>query len=295
MGDLPYPGGVDSDPMTNIYHPQPINQFNRLVYNASVTTAHVKGTAWNDVINGHDFDSEDCMASEGAVALDAHTGGAIRTSPHIIRYYGGDYSGGIGVDDVDKAWNDHFNRDLLTPAGYGWADLMSAVRARRHVIVGVNYGKVPYAYQVQKGGTFDHAIGIDDYRSSDGAILRYDSLDTKAVWVPQSAIRPAAEALALRIRGTAGSLFVGLTAIRPLLGTTTHYSAKVIHPTTLWNTKTLRWVYSTNKITSIPGLIVRGNVVKAGGQECYFISEPDAYNVYCIPKANVQLIAKVVI
>jgi hypothetical protein len=286
--------------LTAIYHPQPINQFNRLVYDPNVLAAHTKGTAWNDVIAGHDFDSENCMASEGAVALDAHTGGAIRTSPTVIRQYGGDYSGGMGVDDVDKAWNDHFNRDLLTPADYSWADVIAAVKARRHVIIGVNYSDVPYTYQVQKGGRFDHAIGIDDFRSTDGYVLRYDSLDVKALWVPQSAYKAAAEALAKRVRGTTGSLFVGLTAVRPLLtssGTgTIHYSATVVHPTSLWNDSTKRWVYKgTNQLTKIDGLIVRAARVLKGGQWCYGVSQPNQYAGYYIPTANVKLIARVTI
>lgn len=215
--------------MTNIHHPAPINQFYRLD-RETPTGPWVKTSPWNNVVNGHDFDSENCMAAEGAVALDAHTLGATRTSPAGIRNYQDDFSGGIGVDDVDTAWHRHFGQDLLTPADYSWDDVMYAVRVqRRHVALGVDYRKVPYDYQVQKGGAFDHAIGIDDTRTTDSRIYRYDSLDTKAVWTPQSAYRAAAEALAIRVRGTRGSLFVGLTRSRPIqvVGATERVS---IHP-----------------------------------------------------------------
>jgi hypothetical protein len=112
---------------------------------------------------------------------------------------------------------------------------MAAVRARRHVAIAVDYEKVPYQYQEQKGGTFDHALGIDRYRASDGAILLYDTLGTNPKWVPQSAVRPAAEYIATRIRGSAGRLFVGLTGVRPLILTDVRYRVQISGYTNLYS------------------------------------------------------------
>lgn len=208
--------------MTNIYHPAPINQFYRLDKDTP-SSPYVKTTRWNHVHAGVNFDGFLCMCAEGAVALDAHTQGQYRTSPGYLHDRQDDRSGGIGVDDVAVAWKRGWNQTLLTPDNYDWADTMYAVKVqRRHVLVGVDYDYVPEQYQVQKTGSFDHAIGIDDFRVSDSRVLRYDSLDTKAIWTPQSAYREAAERLALRVRGTRARLFVGLTAPRPLLGTGWH-------------------------------------------------------------------------
>lgn len=212
--------------MTNIHHPSPVNQFYRLEKD-SPTGPWVKAERWNHrhVINGiiRNFDGVLCMAAAGAVALDAHTGGAFRTSPGRLHDFQDDRSGGIGVTDVRLAWSRGWGKTLYVPDFYDWNDLMYAVKVqRRHAIIGVDYRQVPYDLQVQKNGDFDHAINVDDFRGSDSRILRYDSLDTKAVWTPQSGYRAAAEALALRVRGSRGRLFVGLTAPRPLLGTTWH-------------------------------------------------------------------------
>lgn len=201
--------------MTQVHHPAPINQFYRLDYD-EVHKTYVKTTRWNNVVNGHNFDAENCMAAAGAVALDAHTGGRKRTSPAGIRNYQDDFSGGIGVDDVQDAWWRHFGETLYVPSGQSFSEVVAAVKARRHAVIGVVYNVMPDAYQAQLPGNFDHALNIDDVQS-DGDLLVYDSLRTKPIWMPQSAVRAAAESLALRARGTAGSLFVGYTAVRPLI------------------------------------------------------------------------------
>lgn len=225
--------------MTNIYHPAPVNQFYRLD-KATPTSPWTKDTPWNHTHrnaagNIIDWDGLLCMCAEGAVALDAHTQGRIRTSPGQVHDHQDDNSGGIGVDDVKTAWSRGWGQTLLTPADYDWNDLIYAVRVqRRHALLGVDYDYVAYDYQVQKTGSFDHAVGVDDFRASDSRILRYDSLDTKAVWAPQSAYRAAAEALALRVRGSKGRLFVALTASRPLLSGTEKYRVKITGYTPLY-------------------------------------------------------------
>jgi len=201
-----------------IYHPKPMNQFYRLEYD-EVHKTYVKTTRWNNIINGHNFDSENCMATQGAIALDAHTQGKTRTTPAGIRNYQDDLSGGIGVDDVQTAWKRHFGQTLLTPADFDWADVVYAVRAEhRYVVLGVDYRFVPDSYKRQLPGNFDHALGLDDFRTTDSGISVSDSLSTAFHWQPQSSVRTAAEALALRTRGSKAKLFVGLTAKRPLIG-----------------------------------------------------------------------------
>ncbi len=203
-----------------VYRPAPVSQFYQLDRDTP-TSPYAKTVRWNHIhpnANGVvvNWDSYLCMAGEGAVALDAHTQGQYRFSPGSIHDRQSDKLGGIGVDDVADAFAT-VGQTLLTPDYYDWADTLAAVKARRHVAIGVDYGKVPYEYQAQKGGDFSHAMGIDEYRASDGRILVFDTLATNPRWMPQSAIRPAAEALALQERGNAGRLFVGLTRQRPAL------------------------------------------------------------------------------
>ncbi len=202
------------------YRPAPVNQFYQLDRDTP-TSPYVKTNRWNHIHanasgNVSNWDPYLCMAGEGAVALDAHTQGRYRFSPGSIHDRQSDRLGGIGVDDVADAFAT-VGQTLLTPDYYSWADTLTAVKGRRHVAIGVDYGKVPYEYQSQKGGDFSHALGIDEYRSSDSRVLVYDTLATNPRWWPQSAIRPAAEALALQERGNAGRLFVGLTMQRPAI------------------------------------------------------------------------------
>jgi hypothetical protein len=203
--------------VTNVHRPAPVNQFYRLEYDE--TTGHYRKVApWNTPdFTSHDPDTDDvnCMVAEGVVALDAHSNGQIVTTPSVIRNHQDDHVGGIGVTDVAVAWERAFHRFLMTPDNFDWADTLYAVKQRRHVAIGVDYTHFPYALQTPHD--FDHALGIDDYRASDGAILVFDSLGTGPRWLPQAGVRAAAQELAIRARGSAGRLFVGITASRPYL------------------------------------------------------------------------------
>lgn len=247
--------------MTNIHHPSPINQFYKMDYD-EVQKEWVKVERWSNVVAGHNFDSENCMAAEGAVLVDAHTNGAIHTSPAGIRNYQDDFSGGIGVDDVQVAAKRHFGLDIPTPDFYNRYDVLAAVKARRHVAIGVDYRRVPIGYQRQVPGNFDHALGIDDYRPSDGMIFVYDSLTTKAHWQPQSSVFPAAEALAIQHRGTRERLFVAVSRIRPLIVTTPQLAVS-IHP--LKGAKGYPTYRYFGLYTVVNGIVTHTEVHRTGG------------------------------
>jgi hypothetical protein len=207
---------------SHVEHPDPINQFFHLAQDTPGGPWR-KTTPWNDVILGHDFDAEDCMAAQGVVMIDAHTGGRIHSTAHDVRLASGDTKGGIGVDDVQRAAMRLYGLSILTPADYSWADTIHSIRSeRRHVGVGVQYNVMPDSVQYQLPGIFPHAIGLDDYRDSDGYLLVYDSLGTGPVWRPQSAVRAAAEKLATENGRSAGQLFAMVSASRPALDTTVY-------------------------------------------------------------------------
>lgn len=203
-----------------VHHPTPVNQFYRLDYD-EVHKTYVKTTRWNHRHNNAsgvymNWDGFLCMASEGAVLLDAHTGGAKRASPGAVHDHQTDMSGGIGVDDVKRSLATGWGETVSTPLNFSWGDCMDALANRHHIAIAVDYSKVPDEYKRQIPGNFDHAIGLDAIRS-DGTIYRYDSLDVAARWTPQRAYRAAAEAIAIRNGRTAGSLFVAISRARPIL------------------------------------------------------------------------------
>lgn len=199
-------------------YPTPLNQFNRLIHvsGAEPTGTYALGSRWNNMHAGQNYDGRNCQATIGAVAIDAHTGGRITSSPVQIRNAQNDWTGGIGLDDVNVAWAKLWpGNQLILPGSFDWADVIQALRENRFVSIGGDYDQVPYNYQAQKGGTFDHQFGLAAYRPSDARILWYDPLAKRAQWVPQYVMRPAAEKLALAQRGTKSRLFVGLTKPMP--------------------------------------------------------------------------------
>lgn len=197
--------------------PDPINQFSRLIYvsGGEPTGTYALGSRWNNTHNGQVWDGRNCTAAVGAIAIDAHTGGRITSNPAQIRNHQNDWAGGIGLDDVNAAWADLWPGNQLVLPQADWADVIQALKERRFVAIQGDYDQIPYAYQCQKGGTFDHAFGLGGFRSTDARVLLYDPLCKHAVWVPQYVIRTSAEKLAIAQRGTRSRLFVGLTRVMP--------------------------------------------------------------------------------
>ncbi len=209
-------------------YPAPINQFSRLRYVSGTkpTGTYALGTRWNQVRNGVAYDGLNCTSAVGAIAIDAHTGGRILSSPPQIRNAQYDWSGGIGLDDVNVAWNRLWpGNQLYLPQAHDWADTLATLKDGRFVAIqGDNDQMGPYTCQV--GGTFDHAYGLAGWRSSDGRVLLYDPLCHHARWVPQYAIRAAAEKLALAQRGTRSRLFVGITKVM-VTAPTVHWASDI--------------------------------------------------------------------
>ena len=206
-----------------VYVPDMMNQFYRLTHVSGPkgTGYYTAGDNWDNYHRNpstgrlEDYDSRNCTATMGAVLRDAHTGGISRSSPVQIRNHQGDWAGGIGWDDVNDAWWDIWGERLTIPSAADWYDVLAWLKQGRHVGIQGDYDQVPYAYQAQKGGTFDHAFSLGGYNPSNGQVLLFDPLARKAQWVPQYAIRPAAEKLALAQRGTRSRLFVMITQVMP--------------------------------------------------------------------------------
>lgn len=220
-------------PTSHVHHPNPVNQFFRLD-RSGPSAPWAKTTRWNHrhanangtVIN---WDGYLCMAAGGAVALDAQTGGRLRVNAGAIHDRQSDKMGGIGVDDVADAFTT-YGQTLWTPDNATRYDVLDWLRQRRHVEIGVDYRHLAYAEQIQKNGQFDHAISLDDLSGSQA--FKFDSLDTNGRWRPVEPYLVAAEALALRERGTKGRLFVGVTKVRPALAQLYHLYCHPVPPAT---------------------------------------------------------------
>lgn len=190
-----------------VRRPAPLNQFYRLDYD-EVRKVWFKTTRWGTI-----YDSTNCMAAQGAIAIDAHTGGRIRSTPPMIRANQFDKSGGIGVDDVADAWRKLWGETFWTPAGFNFADTINAVKAGRYVVVAMDYGQISELHKCQAFGTFGHAMGLDHIRS-DGQIGYFDSLCTDLRYMPQYQMRRAMEKTARDSGRNIENLFVGLTRVR---------------------------------------------------------------------------------
>lgn len=205
-----------------------VNQFRRLVQ-TSTPSAYKYGDPWNDVIHGHDYDAENCMATQGAIAAAVQSGFTRSFSPGDIRDHQGDLSGGIGLDDVNDALGHYSLPPLDYPSHVDYDGTIEWVKEGRYVVYAVEYSKVPRSNQAQKGGNFDHALGISDWQT-DGTVALYDSLAKTLQRVdPQTAVRAAAQAVALRERGDSSRLFAGATVVLPELGLVLRYGGQKTH------------------------------------------------------------------
>jgi hypothetical protein len=208
-----------------------MNQFYRLKL---VGGSYVKTTRWNCVVRDENFDSKNCMATAGAVAAWAETNGSRIITPCQIRQNGGDLVGGMGVDDVQTAWQALGIGTFWTPDWFNWTDVMGAVREEnRLAVVGGDHDQIPYGTQCQKGGTFDHAFWIHDVRS-DGSIVWGDPLCTGYHITAQSYLREAVQKLARVKRLTEERLYVGLTRRRPE-AVTLKYKLRITNDLAFWS------------------------------------------------------------
>lgn len=280
----------------HVRHPSQVNQFNRLDRDTP-TSPPRKGKPWNHVHadakgNVIDWDGFLCMAAEGAVLANAATGGRLLYAPGQVHDRQHDNLGGIGVNDVKDALWSLAKIEVLTPAGLSWTETISEVRARRHVAIGVDYRRVPASAQLQHPGNFDHALGIDDYRDSDAWILVYDSLGTTPHWRPQSAVRYAAEALAARVRNTTGSLFVGLSGVRPPLKGVVGGSGGAPHRRAVVKKRTALYALDGHDAYVQPEktkITIRMAIYVIKGKSCYPVVDHPGYY---IPRDNITIGAK---
>lgn len=198
-----------------------INQFYALVETSPRTYEYLR--PWNNIHNGVDLDAANCMAAQGAIAGRVQSGFTRTFSPGDIRNHQGDFNGGIGHSDVQVAFG-NLGIPAFIDEAVDWAGSWDWLRQRRFVWYGVQYDKVPRQNQAQKGGTFDHALGLfNPY--PDNTVDMFDSLAKTIQRVTQSVVRSAAEALAVRVRHDASKLFVGATIPVPLDAVTLRYGA----------------------------------------------------------------------
>lgn len=145
--------------------------------------------------DGSYFQWANCTCASAATAIDRHTLGAIRTSGAHMRNCQYDRSGGTDLMDMKLAWSRCYSKYLDVRLKITWNTFIASVRAGRGAIVLGWYAELPSRYRAQSSASFGHAIYINEIRPTDGALLMYDPLNYRPIWVPQIYIKRFAGAM----------------------------------------------------------------------------------------------------
>lgn len=190
--------------------------------------------------DGSRWQWENCTCASAATAIDRHTLGRIRTTGAKMRLCQNDRVGGTDLMDMKYAWSHCYGQYLDVHLKISWRTFIAGIKAGRGAIVLGWYSEIPRKYRGQDRAYFGHAVYINEVRPSDGALLLYDPLNEKPVWIPQIYIKRFAGAF----RTPAGRLGYGYaqaaytkdTVPKPSTGTTTtvtlRYSGVKITPHT---------------------------------------------------------------
>jgi hypothetical protein len=106
--------------------------------------------------------------------------------PAEIRNYIG-ACGGTSLNQNDAASNHLYAADMAVRYGVPWATFQSLIISGRGAILQIRYSVIaPTRFDASPGFTGNHAVYVNERRSSDGAYLVYDPLaDHRRAGIPQ--------------------------------------------------------------------------------------------------------------
>jgi len=170
--------------------------------------------------DGSHWQWSNCTMASAATAIDRHTLGKTRTTGSKMRSCQSDKIGGTDLMDCKRAWDNCFNRTLDVRLKIKWSTFIAAIKAGRGAIIVGNYSYIPERYRGQKYPyRFGHGMYINEVRASDGALLLYDPLAKKPVWIPQIHVKRFAGAFRAGGRpigyGYAQAGFTKITTSKP--------------------------------------------------------------------------------
>jgi hypothetical protein len=97
--------------------------------------------------------------------------------PAEIRAFIGGSCGGTTLEQNDRAATHMYATDMLVRYDVPWTTFRSLIIAGRGAVLQIDYGVIaPTRFDASPGFTGNHAIYVNERRSSDGAFLVYDPL-----------------------------------------------------------------------------------------------------------------------
>ena len=159
-----------------------------------------------------------CTAYAMAMAVDKATYGGSRVTGRQIRALSGAYPY-IGLtlpQAISGASSLHVS--IVNESGFGtWADIITALKHGRGVVLQGDYDQVPAAYSGQLSFKGNHAVYLDYLHSGGEFVYVLDPLHRNgAQWVPVSIMRKFAEKLA-KAQGIYPALYYAVTLTTQLL------------------------------------------------------------------------------
>lgn len=169
-----------------------------------------------------------CGPASHAMAADRHRRGVDPRTPHgwlptpaEIRNYIGP-CGGTSLQDNDAAVTHMYLVNMDVRYDVPWTTFRSFIIAGRGAVVQIDYGVIaPTKYDASPGFTGNHAVYVNERRSSDGAYLVYDPLADgrrKGIpkgpqWWPATLLQKAAYAMPGTNAGTINASFTKDTEV----------------------------------------------------------------------------------
>lgn len=250
-----------------------------------------------------------CTCASEAMWLYRASQGRVHLTSCQVRTETGDRSGGTNLTQVDAVSRHHgiTGGRIYRPIS---ATLLESLVAtgKYGFIIQVLYLPLSNTPFDCWSGNFkgNHAMYVSGpgakpgtWRVADpGADGRRQGIPTGYQDIPSNLMLKAAAMLDIGGRALGGGkAYVYATPPDPVAvaGLSPRYHATVIHPTSVWNNGSKKWVYSgANAIKAGTALIVRSATYVKGGKPCYPIdvTSPN-YAGYYVPKENVKLGGKV--
>jgi hypothetical protein len=170
-----------------------------------------------------------CGPASHAMAADRHRKGVDPKTPHgwlptpseIRNYMTPNSCGGTNLQQNDAACTHMYLVNMDVRYGVPWTTFRSAIISGRGAVVQILYSKVPARFDGSPGFGGNHAVFVNERRSSDGAYLVYDPLaDGRRAgipkgpqWWPASVLQAAAYAMPGTAAGCVNASFTRDTEV----------------------------------------------------------------------------------
>jgi len=141
--------------------------------------------------------------------------GWLPTPPEIRNFMTPHSCGGTSLQENDAAVTHMYLTNMDVRYGVPWTTFRSLIISGRGAVLQIRYSMVPSRFDGSPGFTGNHAVFVNERRSSDGAYLVYDPLadgrrsgiPKGPQWWPASVLQAAAYAMPGTASGTVNASF----------------------------------------------------------------------------------------